>query len=172
MATITVFLNDIAEDRGGEFVYSNPHNDTLGPSVILPMQGLAVVHHNTDEHYNFVKSTLHHENLLRGGVKYVAKKYVYLNPQPRHLRVVLPLLATPFGGKLPRAIVALHNALVESFGIKTAESYFRKIMTAIPILLLVCVAGALSKFATGQLKEADKVGDGKSKRKNKSKKSD
>lgn len=179
MATITIFLNDVPQGDGGEFVYTNPE-DGDEPVVILPTKGLAIVHHNTDEKYNFDKTTAHKEAVLAKGFKYVAKKYVYLNPQPNHLRIVLPLMALPFGGRLPRAFVALHNTLVDKYGHESAEVYFQKIVTMIPVLLLVGIASVASNFVASKLKggadgkkSKDDKADGKPRKsKAKSKKSD
>eukprot|EP00584_Thalassiosira_punctigera_P020251 CAMPEP_0172550238 /NCGR_PEP_ID=MMETSP1067-20121228/27283_1 /TAXON_ID=265564 ORGANISM="Thalassiosira punctigera, Strain Tpunct2005C2" /NCGR_SAMPLE_ID=MMETSP1067 /ASSEMBLY_ACC=CAM_ASM_000444 /LENGTH=523 /DNA_ID=CAMNT_0013337753 /DNA_START=33 /DNA_END=1604 /DNA_ORIENTATION=- len=177
MATITIFLNDVPQVDGGEFIFPNPE-DGDEPVVVLPTRGLAIVHHNTDEKYNFDKATVHREATLSGGVKYVAKKFVYLNPQQNHARIVLPLLAMPFGGKLPRAFVTLQNVLIERYGMESGEIYFQKIVTMIPVLVLIGIASAVSNFITNKLKkdEEGKKGDesdGKSKKsKAKSKKSD
>ena len=183
MASITIFLNDVPREDGGEFIFSKPEDGNGDPVYIVPTKGLAIVHHNTDEQYNFDKSTLHQEAVLKGGYKYVARKYVYLNPQPNHVRIVLPLVAMPFGGKLPRAFIALHNALIERFGLESAEVYFQKIVTVIPLLLLLGMASAVSNFVSNKLnsysggdekkgKDAE-AADGKSKKsKAKSKKSD
>jgi len=191
MATITIFLNDVAQDQGGEFIFSTPQaegGDGDGePVYISPTKALAIVHHNTDDKYNFDQSTIHEEAALLGGYKYVAKKYVYLNPQPKHMRMVLPLMAMPFGGKLPRVFITLQTTLIDKYGIETAEVYFQKIVTMIPLLLLIAIAGAVSNFVTNKLKndgagkkgkeatdgKSKKATDGKSKKsKPKSKKSD
>ena len=189
MASITIFLNDVPRDYGGEFIFPEPQDGSGEPVVIHPVKGLAIVHHNTDEKYNFDPSTIHREAELSRGFKYVAKKYIYLNPQPRHVRVVLPLIAAPFGGKLPRVIIALHNALIDKFGLETAEVYFRKIITMIPVVLLIGIASLMSSFVAGKLRSggggggdgdgrkgkeaAAAVADGKSKKsKGKAKKND
>jgi hypothetical protein len=166
MASITIFLNDVPEDYGGEFIFSEPRDGQGEPIVIRPVKGLAVVHHNTDDKYNFDPSTIHQEAVLSGGYKYVAKKYIYLNPQPKHVRIVLPLIAAPFGGKMPRIIIALHNNLIDRFGLQTAEVYFRKIVTMSPIVLLIAIAGVVSSFVARKLKSlgGDGSGDGKKKK--------
>ncbi|KAL3769680.1 hypothetical protein ACHAW5_010261 [Stephanodiscus triporus] len=154
-------LNDA--NGGGEVIFPKPKDANGEPVVIHPVKGLAVVHHNTDEKYNFDRSTLNQEAELTRGVKYVAKKYIYLNPQPRHIRIVLPLIALPFGGKLPRVIISLHNVLIDKFGFQTAEVYFRKIVTMIPVLLLIGIASVVSSFIAGKLKSGGGGGssDGK-----------
>lgn len=184
MATITIFLNDVLQDQGGEFIFSAPMADDGNgdgePVYISPTKGLAIVHHNTDDKYNFDQSTIHQEAALLEGYKYIAKKYVYLNPQPKHMRIVLPLMAMPFGGKLPRVFITLQTTLIDKFGLETAEVYFQKIITMIPLLLLIGIAMAVSSFVTnklkndgGEKKKGKDASDGKSKKsKAKSKKSD
>ena len=80
MATITVFLNDVPQENGGEFIFTKPEDGNGEAVYITPTKGLAIVHHNTDEKYNFDRATIHKEAVLTGGYKYIAKKYVYLNP--------------------------------------------------------------------------------------------
>ncbi|KAL7541967.1 hypothetical protein ACHAXR_011410 [Thalassiosira sp. AJA248-18] len=173
MASITIFLNDVPQEQGGEFVFPKPEDRDDEPVVISPTKGLAVVHHNTDEAYNFDKSTLHQEAVLNGGFKYIAKKYVFLNPQPNHMRIVLPLMALPFGGKLPRVFITLQNALIDKFGLETAELYFQKATTMIPVLILIAIAQMVSNFVQNKLKkEKDEAGKkGKDAKVGKSKKS-
>jgi hypothetical protein len=163
LASITIFLNDVPRNNGGEVIFPKPKDANGEPVVIHPVKGLAVVHHNTDEKYNFDPSTINQEAELTSGVKYVAKKYIYLNPQPRHVRIVLPLIAAPFGGKLPRVIISLHNVLIDKYGFQTAEVYFRKIVTMIPVLLLIGIASVVSSFIAGKLKSGGGGGssDGK-----------
>ncbi len=109
MASITIYLNDVPPENGGEFIFPKPEDGNGEPVYIHPTKGLAIVHHNTDEKYNFDQTTIHEEAVLKGGYKYIAKKYVYLNPQPNHMRIVLPLIAIPFGGKLPRVFITLQR---------------------------------------------------------------
>lgn len=160
MASITIFLNDVPHGDGGEFIFPKPEDGSGEPVVIFPTKGLAIVHHNTDEKYNFDMSSVHQEAELLKGYKYVAKKYVYLNPQPRHMRILLPLIAAPFGGKLPRVIIELHSALIDKFGYENAEVYFRKVITMIPILLFVGIASVISNFVAKKLKSVGAGDDG------------
>jgi hypothetical protein len=183
MATVTIFLNDIPEGEGGELVFSKP-GDGGDPIMIRPKKGLAVVHHNTDENYTFDKNAVHEELPLKGSssVKYIAKKFVYLNPQPQAFRIVLPLIAIPFGGKLPKVFSTLQNMLIEKFGVETADVYFQKIVTMIPVFILVLLASAVSNLVSSKMKQSgselekkpNKKGstdkNGKSKTKSKSKK--
>jgi hypothetical protein len=160
MASITIFLNDVPHGNGGEFIFPKPEDGNGEPVVIFPTKGLAVVHHNTDDKYNLDPTSIHQEAILTAGYKYVAKKYVYLNPQPRHMRIVLPLIASPFGGKLPRLFIELHSYLIEKFGFESAEVYFRKIITMIPILIFIGVASVISNFVAKKLKNASGGWDG------------
>jgi hypothetical protein len=160
MATITIFLNDVPHGNGGEFIFPNPSDGNGEPVVIFPTKSLAIVYHNTDDKYNLDLSSIHQEAVLSKGYKFVAKKYVYLNPQQRHMRIVLPLLASPFGGKLPRVFIELHSYLIDKFGFESAEIYFRKIITMIPILLLVGLASVVSDFVAKKLKSSSGGGDG------------
>ena len=54
MATITIFLNDVPREKGGEFIFTKPEDGNGEAVYISPTKGLAIVHHNTDEKYNFV----------------------------------------------------------------------------------------------------------------------
>ena len=153
MATVTVFLNDVPEGERGELVFPSPE-DGGKPVMIRPRRGLAVVHHNTDEKYNFDKSTVHQELPFEGsGYKYVATKFVYLNPQPKAMRIVLPLLALPFGGRLPKVFSVLQNALIDKFGYEKADVYFQKIVTMLPIGLLMLIGSIVSSVVSGKLKQ-------------------
>ena len=157
MASITVFLNDVSEEQGGEIVFLKP-GDGAEPVIIRPRKGLAVVHHNTDDKYNFDKTTLHQELPLTGdgsSIKFIAKKFVYLNAQPQAVRIVLPLIAMPFGGKLPRIFITLQNILIEKYGLETADVYFQKLVTMIPVGLLLLIASIVSSLVQKGLKKDD-----------------
>ena len=158
MATITVFLNDVPQEKGGEFIFTKPEDGNGEAVYITPTKGLAIVHHNTDEKYNFDRATIHKEAVLTGGYKYIAKKYVYLNPQPNHIRIGLPLMAMSFGGKLPRIFITLHNTLIDKFGPESGETYYRKIITMIPVLLLIGIAQLVANFVSDQLKKSGDSG--------------
>eukprot|EP00569_Conticribra_weissflogii_P005486 CAMPEP_0171341030 /NCGR_PEP_ID=MMETSP0878-20121228/8921_1 /TAXON_ID=67004 /ORGANISM="Thalassiosira weissflogii, Strain CCMP1336" /LENGTH=527 /DNA_ID=CAMNT_0011843157 /DNA_START=67 /DNA_END=1650 /DNA_ORIENTATION=- len=180
MASITIFLNDIPDDQGGELVFPSP-GDGAGPVIIRPRKGLAVVHHNTDEKYNFDQTTLHQELPLQGdslAVKYVAKKFVYLNPQPQTVRIMLPLIALPFGGKLPRQFITLQNTLIEKYGLEAGDIYFQKIVSMIPFGLLLLIGSLVgSAVQKGMKKDEGKKPEssdqkGTKQKKTKSKKKD
>ena len=82
-------------------------------------------------------------------------QFVYLNPQAPAYRIVLPLIAMPFGGKLPKFFSTLQNILIETFGIEAAHGYFVKIIMMIPMLLLFLIAGVVSNFVSSNMKQPD-----------------
>lgn len=156
IASMTVFLNDVPEQQGGEFVYPNASDGT--PVMIRPTRGLAVVHHNTDDQYQFDPATLHAElELLAGGgveYKYVARKYIYALPQSQARRFVLPLVALVAGGTLPDAVLRLHDAVLDQFGLERGPAYFDKLMTMGPVGLLLGIAAIVSFIVQGKGKAA------------------
>ena len=155
IASMTVFLNDVPEKQGGEFVYPNVSDGT--PVMIRPTRGLAVVHHNTDDKYQFDHATLHAElELLAGEVqyKYVARKYIYALPQSPARRIVLPLIAMVSGGTLPDAVLRLHDAMLDQFGLEHGPAYFDKLMTMFPVGLLLGIAAIVSSIVQGKGKAA------------------
>eukprot|EP00979_Chaetoceros_neogracilis_P015033 scaffold5242_cov287-Chaetoceros_neogracile.AAC.1 len=145
VATITVFLNDLeSNDSGGEYVY--PKADKQ-PIMVKPKIGLAVVHHNTDFEGNFDYSSLHGERpLVRDEVKYIAKKFVYAAPLSPSKRFVLPLLAFPSGGKLPRWVITLHDYIIVKFGLETGGIYFDKVCVMGLVFLLFGIVSAVSSL--------------------------
>ena len=156
IASMTVFLNDVPEQQGGEFVYPNASDGT--PVMIRPTRGLAVVHHNTDDQYQFDPATLHAElELLAGGeveYKYVARKYIYALPLSPARRVALPLIAAVAGGTLPDAVLRLHDAMLDQFGPEQGPAYFDKLMTMGPVGLLLGIAAVVSFIVQGKGKAA------------------
>uniref|UniRef100_A0A6U3UZ66 Fe2OG dioxygenase domain-containing protein n=3 Tax=Ditylum brightwellii TaxID=49249 RepID=A0A6U3UZ66_9STRA len=184
MATITVFLNDVDEGDGGELVFPSP---ALGgdkkrgssgtssgggkdddPVKIYPRKGIAVVHHNTDEEYQFDASTLHAELPLKNGVKYVAKKFIYANPQPPSKRIVLPLIALPFGGKLPRCVCTFYQFFLEKFGMEEGNVYFDKFCTVAPVLCLFLIASVITNMVKTSLTDSSSSSSSKGKTKKES----
>ena len=156
IASITVFLNDVSDEEGGEIVYPNVSDGA--PVMIQPTRGLAVVHHNTDDKYQFDPATLHAELEFTGdGVKYVARKYIYALPQSPAKRIVLPLIAMVGRGTLPDAVLRLHDALLVKFGLEQGPAYFDKLMMMLPVLLLSLIATAVSSAVKGK---ADGSGGG------------
>ena len=172
IASITVFLNDVPEEEGGEMVY--PKVSDGEPVMIQPTKGLAVVHHNTDDKYQFDMATLHAELEFTGGegrVKYVARKYIYALPQAPARRIVLPLVAMVNGGTLPDAVLRIHDALLAQFGLEKGPAYFDKVMTMCPAGLLLLIAAAISSVVKGKggggtsASDADGKGKGSGKKK-------
>lgn len=152
IASISVFLNDVPEENGGEIVYPNVSDGTR--VKIRPTRGLAVVHHNADEDYQFDPATLHAELELTGGpdaIKYVARKYIYALPQSPARRIVLPMLAIVTGGTLPDVVLQLHDVVLDRFGLEKGPAYFDKIMTMLPVAALLLVASAVSSVIKGKV---------------------
>jgi hypothetical protein len=156
VVTISVFLNSIegeegkeeehATSSGGEAIYL-PKN---GPEIhILPRQGLAFVHHNTDfEQGTLDKYAFFAENSFdaptdenpRLKYKYVARRFVYASTLSPNRRILLPLVASLNGGKLPRLIVSFHDILWSHFGPQKGSLYFDKICYAIACLWVLVIA--------------------------------
>jgi len=173
IATITVFLTQVEtapsdtgsrtkNGSGGSIVYPG----TVGPPIqILPQKGLAIVHHNLDEKDQLDMSTLH--ALLPvpkdGETLYVARKYVFDHPLSKSRRMVLPGIAVVFGGKLPKFVVALHDFLVETFGIEDGSLYFDKACIFVPILLALLLAQFVVTYVKDQILDGDKNSSGSSK---------
>eukprot|EP00563_Minutocellus_polymorphus_P003113 CAMPEP_0181045242 /NCGR_PEP_ID=MMETSP1070-20121207/13700_1 /TAXON_ID=265543 /ORGANISM="Minutocellus polymorphus, Strain NH13" /LENGTH=543 /DNA_ID=CAMNT_0023123751 /DNA_START=5 /DNA_END=1636 /DNA_ORIENTATION=+ len=172
IASILVFLNDVPDEQGGEIVYPKVSDGT--PVMVRPTKGLAIVHHNTDDKYQFDPTTLHAELELVGGegddaikYKYVARKYIYALPQPPARRIVLPLISMVAGGTLPDAVLQLHDALLVKFGLDQGPTYFDKLMMMLPVGLLFVIATAVSYVFKGK---AAGGGSGDDKKSNPSKK--
>jgi len=146
VATITVFLTEGPkpddDDDGGAIIY--PQVKDIPPIKILPQRGMAVVHHNSDQTGQHDASSLHgHLPTSEGSVMYVAKKYVYAAPLPTSRRIVLPVLAVLTGGKLPRWVRMVHDALIDKFGLENGTVYFEKLCTNGPMLLLFLLANVI-----------------------------
>ena len=159
MATITVFLsvpttNDGDENNeggGGEIVY--PNTETKPPVLIRPVQGLAVVHHNTDEQHQFDLHSLHAILPVTGsGEFYVATKYILPLPVSNARRGVLPAVAFLNGGRLPDLVVSLHDVLVAQFGVETGGLYFDKVCVFVPVLILLALANVVGLYVHRQIK--------------------
>jgi hypothetical protein len=131
IASVMVFLNDDIE--GGEIVYPATQTD---PIKILPTKGMAVVHHNTDEHQDFDFNSLH-GLLPPNGRLYVARKYIYAQPLSNARRIALPLFALPFGGSLPGPVTSLYRIMVEKFGEEQGGMWFDKACVFLPLLLIL-----------------------------------
>lgn len=149
MASITVFLSDPHPEGGGEFVFPSTQSD---PIKIKPRRGLAVVHHNTDENQQFDVNTIH-ALLPAMGTTYVARKYIYASPVSNSRRIVLPLVALPFGGKLPEIVVRLHDIMVDSFGLDQGEYLFDKVCVFVPCLLVLLLVQIAVDYVQRKMKE-------------------
>lgn len=145
MATITVFLTE----NGGAIVFPSAKK----PVKVVPRKGMAIVHHNTDEKHNMDYSTVHamlpHD---ADGPVYVARKYVFTTPVPNARRVALPVFALPFGGKLPALVVALHDFLIEQFGMEQGSFYFDKACIFIPVLIILVIVQSITGYIHAQVK--------------------
>ena len=145
MATITVFLSAVPDGGGGEIVYPSTNTE---PVMIRPVQGMAVVHHNTDEKHQFDVNSLHallpivaDSTTTAEDVEfYVATKYILPLPVSKARRIALPVFAALTGGRLPDVFVWLHDALVEQFGVETGGVYFDKLCVFVPVLIVLGIA--------------------------------
>jgi len=144
MATITVYLNE----NGGEIVYPSSRK----PVKVEARKGMAIVHHNTDEKHNMDYSTVHALLNKGEGTIYVARKYVFTTPVSTARRIALPVFALPFGGKLPGAVVALHDLLTDKFGMEQGSFYFDKACIFIPLLIVLMVVQAITDYIQAQMK--------------------
>eukprot|EP00934_Nitzschia_sp_Nitz4_P004777 Nitzschia sp. Nitz4//scaffold78_size91513//86552//89147//NITZ4_004943-RA/size91513-processed-gene-0.78-mRNA-1//1//CDS//3329558172//4767//frame0 len=116
-ASITVFLSE----EGGPLLF--PY--TKEPAAIYPQRGMAVVHHFVDSNGHPDQRSIH--ALLPSGLDkpvYIARKYLFMQPQPPSRRIVLPLIALLSGGRLPSVVSTLHDAMVEQFGWDKGPQYF------------------------------------------------
>jgi hypothetical protein len=146
MATITVFLTE----EGGPVVYPS----SKSPVKVVPRRGMAIVHHNTDERQKIDLSTVHallpHEG---DGPVYIARKYVFVEPVTNARRVALPVFALPFGGKLPGVICAVHDLLLERFGMEQGSFYFDKACVFVPLLVVLLIVQAIADYVQRQFKK-------------------
>ena len=160
MATIIVFL----DENGGPVVYPSSRK----PIKVLPQKGMAIVHHNTDEHGQMDMSTVH--ALLptnEGKAAYVARKYVFTTPISNARRVALPSFAFPFGGKLPGFFSTFHGLLVEKFGIEDGNAYFDKACVVVPVLFACLLVQVLVDYIRKRLAADDSSNKEKSTSKSK-----
>jgi len=146
LATITIFLNDVEDGEGGEMVF--PSGDP--PLKIRPKKGMAVVHHNLNEDKTLDAYSIHAElpYVSKNGStnKWTAKRWVYTDPITPSHRIILPVVAATFGGKLPAIVKDLHATFVEKFGEETGAMYFEKLLIVLPIVLLVSIVSLISSF--------------------------
>jgi len=159
MATITVFLTD----NGGPVVFPSAKE----PVKIIPAKGMAIVHHNTDNKHNMDLSSVHAMMAGKDGPAYVARKYIFTTPVSNARRIGLPIIALPFGGKLPAFVPAFHDFMVEKFGMDNGPVYFDKACVFFPLLIILGIAQLVADRVQGKgdkKKETKKKDDGKKKK--------
>lgn len=149
MASITIFLTE----NGASLVFPMSKD----PVKILARKGLAVVHHNINEKNRVDQNTLHAMLPSTSGPVYVARKYVYQMPVSTARRLALPVFAAPFGGKLPKALIQLHDLLVEKAGLEDGNFYFDKLCVFIPLLLILGIAQIIGSAIHQKMMEKPKV---------------
>ena len=151
IATIIVFLTQPSQtaDSGGSIVYPG---SVKKPIQILPQKGLAIVHHNMDEKDQLDMSTLHAMlPISEGETLYVARKYVFEQPISTSRKAALPAFAFLFGGKLPKAVVLVHDAFVDNFGVEDGSLYFDKACVFVPLLLFLLVMQFVLNYVKDQI---------------------
>jgi len=159
MATITVFLSATTENSGGEIVYPSTKTE---PVMIRPVQGMAVVHHNTDEKHEFDRHSLHALNFVTSPHDfYVATKYILPLPVSTARRVALPVFAAATGGRLPSFLVKLHDALTEQFGPEKGGLYFDKLCVFVPVLIILVIVQYVAQSVHQQMKGTSSTSSGK-----------
>lgn len=130
---ITIFLNQLEE--GGDILYPELANQ---PVRVRPTRGLAVVHHVLKEDGSIPPhdpSSAFLDEAVKLGVKYVARRYIYAEALSPARRYVLPLLAWPLGGRLPKVIVGGHDQFVEKFGWQRGVYYFDLLIAGVGLFL-------------------------------------
>mmetsp|Transcript_9917 Transcript_9917/g.15272 ORF Transcript_9917/g.15272 Transcript_9917/m.15272 type:complete len:503 (+) Transcript_9917:170-1678(+) len=143
MATVTVFLSD----GGPAMVFPSAKGK---PVKVFPRKGLAIVHHDLDEKHQLDYSTVH--AFLQGEEEgYIARKHVLLTPITPARRVVLPILALPFGGKLPSFLIQVHDIVYEKFGEENGSAYFDKILVGVCVLILLSIAQGIANVVQQQM---------------------
>lgn len=155
LVTIIVFLSAIT--KGGEIVYPSVNGD---PIKVKPTKGLAVVHHNTDAQNRFEVNSLH--ALLPVPLDevqeyYIARKFILPAPVSRTRRLVLPILAAPYGGKLPQFIPSFYRIMIAKFGQENGDLYFDNVFIISPIIILLLLAQIIANFAIRKWKESSEA---------------
>merc|ERR1712071_497669 len=171
LATVTIFLNDLGDEEGGELVFpsANP------PVRIRPKKGMAVVHHNLNEDHTIDPSSIHaelpfHPSKGSGGasVKWTAKRWIYTDPIPTARKVILPVMAAPFGGRLPGVVRSLHQLFVDKFDADSGGKMFDQFLMSVPVLLLLILASFITSVMSSSSTSASSDGSSSSKKKGKS----
>jgi len=153
IATITVFLSD----AGGPIVYPSGKE----PIKISPQRGMAVVHHNSNDHANrHVDLSTLHAMLPNSSDEpvYVARKYVFATPISTARRMVLPFVAMLGGGRLPQFISTLFVWFCTTFGTDNGPLYFDKVCIFVPVLVVLALAQYLVEYVQGKWKKEESDG--------------
>lgn len=161
VASISIFLSDAPENGGGEIVYPSTSKDD--PVKVMPRKGLAVVHHNTDERGQFDTSSQHAILPIKDGPYYIARKFIYMEPNSYARRLALPALALPFGGKLPGVVLQLYSYMVGQFGPETGDDYFNKVCVFVPVLIVLLIAQVIVDQVRGKPAKKEKSSETKKK---------
>lgn len=150
MASITVFLSDSTNPN---IVYPSIEDD---PVKIIPQKGMAIVHHNLDnQRHELDMGTLHAWMPSTDEEEvYVARKFVFSVPPSKARRIVLPILAAPFGGKLPNVVYKLHALMVNKLGQGSGDVYFDKLCVFVPLLIVLCLAQAIANYVQNSMKKS------------------
>ncbi|KAL7571390.1 hypothetical protein ACA910_007697 [Epithemia clementina (nom. ined.)] len=183
VASMTIFLSDLKDlgpaASGGEVFFPNvlgaeyydaqqeqleKGGDYLSsvlpspPIKIESRQGMAVIHHSTDEHGLLDPTALHallpilvpvhHNNTEQNEPSsptpplryfYVARKYIFMDPRSTAHRVVLPVLALPGRGSLPQWVVQVHAWLIQLLGHEHGNLVFDKACVFLPVLMALWI---------------------------------
>jgi hypothetical protein len=157
MATITIFLSHSPDSP--TIVYPSIDDDDQKEAVkILAQKGMAIVHHNLEnQRHQLDMRTLHAWMPIRATeeqtIIYVARKYVFSTPPSPARRIVLPMIAAPFGGTLPRVVYRLHAVFVTKFGYERGDYYFDKACVIVPLLVVLGLAQAIASYVQGSMRK-------------------
>jgi hypothetical protein len=180
-ATITVFLSDWTTTdtstststtsspllEGGEIVYPRTSGNSY-PILIRPVQGLAIVHHNTNEQHELETNSLHAmlpitrkttttttTTTTDGGddtppqYLYIARKYILPTPISNVRRAALPWYVIVFGGSasgtIPYPLVQCHFLLTTQLGNEIGNQYFDHMLIGLPIVLVVLILAVIGQ---------------------------
>jgi hypothetical protein len=130
MATILVFLTT----EGGAVIYPSGKDK---PLKILPQKGLAILHQNLNERHELDRFSRHAILPPETGPVYVARKYIFETQVTYARRVALPLFAFPFGGKLPKFMVKIHDYFIYRYGLGYGALYFDRLCLFFPALAII-----------------------------------
>jgi hypothetical protein len=145
MATLTVFLSR----DGSPVVYPSAKK----PIKIQARQGMAIVHHNTNDRQNLDLSTVHAVLPYEGDEPmYIARKYILTSPVSPGRRILLPILAMPMGG-LPGFVAQVHDWFLTKFGNANGSAYFDKACVFVPLLLILGIGQFVADKMMGPKKD-------------------